>query len=241
MPKRPVSVVVGPDAQIICADKFGDVYAIPLLYNASTAVLPQSSSASASPAPSSIPKAPKKVAASALTVHSQRNLRALEQQQRLESENAHVAAAGGEKGRADVPEFEHVLLLGHVSMLTSLALGERDGRRYIITSDRDEHIRVSRYIPQAHVIEGFCLGHRDFISSMEIPCTRSDVLVSGGGDDEVLVWDWQAGELLSRTNLLKLVREIVPEISKVALSHLSSLAYPSAAGDLIYILAICEE
>jgi tRNA (guanine-N(7)-)-methyltransferase subunit TRM82 len=241
MPKRPVSVAVSPDAQIICADKFGDVYAMPLLYSASTAVPPQTSSASSSPAPSSAPKAPKKVAASALTVHSQRNLRALQQQQRLESENAHLAAGGGEKGRADAPEFEHMLLLGHVSMLTSLAFGEREGRRYIITSDRDEHIRVSRYIPQAHVIEGFCLGHRDFISSIEIPCTRSDVLVSGGGDDEVFVWDWHAGELLSRTSLLKLAREIVPETSKVALSHLSSLVYPSASGDLVHILAICEE
>lgn len=54
--------------------------------------------------------------------------------------------------------FEHKLLLGHVSMLTDIALVVLNGRNYIITADRDEHIRISRGIPQSHIIEGFCLG-----------------------------------------------------------------------------------
>jgi tRNA (guanine-N(7)-)-methyltransferase subunit TRM82 len=51
------------------------------------------------------------------------------------------------------------LILGHTSLLTAclLAKDEEKGSSYIITSDRDEHIRVSWY-PQGHVIESYCLG-----------------------------------------------------------------------------------
>lgn len=48
------------------------------------------------------------------------------------------------------------LVLGHTSLLTSFLLTP-DGK-YIITADRDEHIRVSWY-PQGFCIESFCLGH----------------------------------------------------------------------------------
>jgi tRNA (guanine-N(7)-)-methyltransferase subunit TRM82 len=49
------------------------------------------------------------------------------------------------------------LILGHASLLTSFVLTEDE--RYIISADRDEHIRVSWY-PQGYVIEMFCLGHK---------------------------------------------------------------------------------
>jgi tRNA (guanine-N(7)-)-methyltransferase subunit TRM82 len=59
---------------------------------------------------------------------------------------SHENAAGG------------TLILGHTSLLTSFILSEDE--KYIITSDRDEHIRVSWY-PQGYNIEAFCLGHRE--------------------------------------------------------------------------------
>lgn len=48
------------------------------------------------------------------------------------------------------------LVLGHASLLTSFLLSNDE--KYIITADRDEHIRVSWY-PQGYVIERYCLGH----------------------------------------------------------------------------------
>lgn len=143
--------------------------------------------------------------------------------------------------KAEGPDFEITLLLGHVSMLTALVIGESEGRRYILTADRDEHIRVSRYIPQSYVIEGFCFGHTEFISSMVIPASRGDVLVSGGGDEDLFVWNWKSNKLLSKISILSLAQKILPEITKVAVSGLYSLVYPHGGSDLVYILAICQE
>lgn len=48
------------------------------------------------------------------------------------------------------------LVLGHASLLTCCLLTPDED--FIITSDRDEHIRVSWY-PEGYVIEAYCLGH----------------------------------------------------------------------------------
>ncbi|KAG6040858.1 hypothetical protein E4U41_006830 [Claviceps citrina] len=238
MPKRPSSITLGFGPQIIVADKFGDVYALPLL----TTPLSPSVAALAPRTPSSLVVVPKlaEPAANTLTVHSKRNRAALEHQRKqMESEKAN---AGAKPKSEDTPSFELTLLLGHVSMLTSLVVAEAQGKRYILTADRDEHIRVSRYIPQAHIIETFCLGHREFVSEILVPPSHGDVLISGGGDEDILLWDWRAGAILSRTNLLLLAREIAPQTSKIAVSGLTSFLYPSeSGGPLTYVLAICED
>ncbi|KAF4968133.1 hypothetical protein FSARC_4408 [Fusarium sarcochroum] len=233
LPKRPSDVVIGPDSQIVVADKFGDVYALPLLFD------PASQNATPQPSTPVPTKAAYKPSANTTTVHSKRNLRALQEQQR-QMELATRTKTGSNAKSAE-PSFEITLLLGHVSMLTALAIGESEGRRYILTADRDEHIRVSRYIPQAYVIEGFCFGHKEFISSMTIPASRGDVLVSGGGDEELFVWDWKAGKLLSERSLLSLAQKILPDVTKVAVSGLYTLVYPHDGSDLVYILAICQD
>ncbi|KAG6004442.1 hypothetical protein E4U21_001064 [Claviceps maximensis] len=236
MPKRPSSLTLGFGSEIIVADKFGDVYSLPLL------VTPLSPSTLALRTPSTLSQAAPKLAepaANTLTVHSKRNRAALEHQRKqIEAEKA--KAAGSSKP-SDAPSFELTLLLGHVSMLTSLVIAESQGKKYILTADRDEHIRVSRYIPQAHIIESFCLGHKEFISEIIVPAGRNDILISGGGDEDLLLWDWKAGSVSSRTNLLSLAREIAPQTGKVAVSGLTSLVYPSAEGPLTYVLAICED
>lgn len=52
------------------------------------------------------------------------------------------------------------LILGHASLLTSCLLAPDE--KFIITADRDEHIRVSWY-PEGYIIESYCLGHRKYV------------------------------------------------------------------------------
>lgn len=108
------------------------------------------------------------------------------------------------------PSTSGTLVLGHTSLLTAFLLTK--DQRYIITADRDEHIRVS-WFPQGYSIESYCLGstklvivssshlrfgvHRAcrFISALHIPASQPSVLISGGGDHELKIWDWMSGQL----------------------------------------------
>ncbi|KAE9381762.1 tRNA methyltransferas-like protein [Stipitochalara longipes BDJ] len=194
MPKRPCALTVTDDGStIISADKFGDVYALPLIVLETSQAL---DSEICTPEPTVKAFTP---AANELTIHSQRNLKALENQRRQTNKTA-------EKSE---PSFEHKLLLGHVSMLTDITLVELRGRSYIITADRDEHIRISRGMPQTHIIEGFCLGHSEFVSRICVPAGKPQFLVSGGGDDELFVWEWESGTLISKTDLKKHVSAVM--------------------------------
>ena len=114
-----------------------------------------------------------------------------------------ITASGedaSEPDAADNPTFQLTLQLGHVSMITGLALARHGSHRYILSADRDEHLRVSRYLPQAHVIEAFCLGHSEFISALAIPTGYPDILVSAGGDPGLFVWDCALVSLDPRWN-----------------------------------------
>jgi tRNA (guanine-N(7)-)-methyltransferase subunit TRM82 len=63
------------------------------------------------------------------------------------------------------------LILGHTSLLTSCLLTPDE--KFIITSDRDEHIRVSWY-PQGHCIESYCLGHKKYASAVSSSASLHD-------------------------------------------------------------------
>lgn len=188
------------DSTILCADKFGDVYSLPVLGRSSekdpqtpstdsTAIDRDAETSHMAFVPS----------ASTLTVHTRRNHQALKNQQKVTNQP---------KTKKPL-EFEHQLVLGHVSLLTDLAyvtlcapefsLGKK--RSYILTSDRDEHIRVSRGLPQAHIVEGYCLGHREFVSKLCIPHWQPQLLVSGGGDDYLVLWEWVSGNARLRVDL----------------------------------------
>jgi len=235
MPKRPSSIDMADDERtIVCADKFGDVYGLPLEPGDSPEVEveadPETSSTSNTSTQGKLRAASKK-GANELTVHSKRNLRALEEQRRHQEKMRDKPKDG--------PEFEHSLLLGHVSMLTTILAMKVDNRPYLLTADRDEHIRISRGIPQSHIIDGFCLGHTSFVNALCIPNARQDILISGGGDKELFVWRWLDYQLLSKVDLLPRVQEVVPDVSQVAVSQLVS--YTSAGSEDTFVLAICEK
>ncbi|TPX44799.1 hypothetical protein SeMB42_g04202 [Synchytrium endobioticum] len=84
-------------------------------------------------------------------------------------------------------EAKPTLLGGHVSMLTDMILSPSN--EYLISADRDEKIRVHHY-PNTYNLEQFCLGHKHFVSNITIPSFAPNLLLSGGGDDELFVWDY---------------------------------------------------
>lgn len=246
LPKRPSCIYWAPDQKTLLAgDKFGDVYALPLHVPSTpiAAAIPEASEPQPDAAEQSVPETkvqseentpdptaaadqPQpskrfKPSATELTVHSGRNLRALENQKR-------TAAMKHDSRKEIDPTL--TLALGHVSMLTALTTkvvapsraapgadtmcrshaqytawsieASRQSRTYIITADRDEHIRISRGLPQAHIIENYCLGHTSFISALVTPDEPAgNLLFSGGGDDWIGVWDWLRGRLICRIPL----------------------------------------
>ncbi len=245
MPKRPSSVAITADnTTIISADKFGDVYALPLVSSDGPPPAAETQTAL-------LASKPRRLEANQFTVHSKRNLVALEHQQRQQQKQQQQGSRPSSSSDPPRP-FEHTLLLGHVSMLTAVAVGSHGCRSYILTADRDEHVRVSRGVPQAHVVEAFCLGHRAFVSRLCIAPQRPAVLVSAGGDDDLFVWHWPDGRLLSTAPLLEHVRRVAgpgtaaaaATASRVAVSGLFSYSSPAGrqgrAAPGLYFGVICE-
>ncbi|KAL9617872.1 MAG: hypothetical protein Q9160_007360 [Pyrenula sp. 1 TL-2023] len=198
MPKRPCAIVLDPEQKtLFVADKFGDVYCMPLF-------------PSEQPSNTTRAERPKtrlmyEPGASELTVHSKRNLEAL-RQQRLRK-----ASQEPSKEKSSL-NFEHTLILGHVSLLTDLKVADlpphtstnksAKRRRHIITTDRDEHIRVSRGPPQSHIIEANCHGHKDFVTKVcQLPW-QPQILVAGSGGPSIRTYIWPEGRPLSVPNHL---------------------------------------
>ncbi|KAI6122323.1 WD40-repeat-containing domain protein, partial [Pisolithus croceorrhizus] len=99
-----------------------------------------------------------------------------------------------------------VLVLGHASVLTCCHL--TPDQRFIVTSDRDEHIRVSWY-PEGYVIESYCLGHEKYVSAIHIPPSAPASLISGGGDPDLKIWDWMTGRLERSVNVFGAVEPFI--------------------------------
>ncbi|KAL4066006.1 hypothetical protein V8B97DRAFT_1914561 [Scleroderma yunnanense] len=107
---------------------------------------------------------------------------------------SHESLSGGE------------LVLGHASVLTYCLLTPDES--FIITSDRDEHIRVSWY-PEGYVIKAYCLGHEKYVSAIHIPSFATGSLISGGGDPVLKVWDWMTGRLQRNIYVFEAVEPFV--------------------------------
>lgn len=220
MSRRPSSITLtSDDSTILCADKFGDVHALPLLQGpeddiVSTPILIEE--------PLDNDFTP---SATVLTVHSGRNRRTLEDQLKQK--------AKGPKKTKEAVAFKHELQLGHVSMLTDLAYARIHDRGYIITADRDEHIRISRGPPQAHIIENFCFGHEEFVSKLCL--IPSGQLVSGGGDARLLVWDWEHGRLLEKLQIRDTVLRYLETRQDLVLSPTDKKSFKTAVSGIWHV------
>lgn len=101
----------------------------------------------------------------------------------------------------DAPFFAKapVLCGGHTtSIVTDMVMLSN----YLVTSDRDEKIRVTNF-PSIVSIQSYCLGHESVVTSI-LPIrinTNSDLLVSCGWDYQVFLWEVNSGKALSKFSL----------------------------------------
>lgn len=94
--------------------------------------------------------------------------------------------------------FLEMISFSHLSIFLLFLL-----YRFIITSDRDEKIRVTNY-PQSEIIESYCLGHLEFVSAIEeLSATQSNEhqLISISGDKTLRLWNYLNGTELYRQEL----------------------------------------
>jgi hypothetical protein len=94
----------------------------------------------------------------------------------------------------DPPDSKSEHLLGHISSLTDMALSPSGTR--LLTADRDEKIRIS-YYPHTFEIDAYCLGHTELVTSMCVFEDEHELVLSGGADGTLRLWQVADGALLS--------------------------------------------
>ncbi|KAL6715937.1 tRNA (guanine-N(7)-)-methyltransferase non-catalytic subunit trm82 [Lecanora helva] len=220
MPKRPCAITMTPDnSDIICADKFGDVYSLPLLGQTIDSSISNVNKDDA-PSGQAIEASPARFTPSAtsLTVHTRGNRAALKQQEKAPVSRVEKMSF----------KFDHELILGHVSLLTDVICASIGARDYLLTSDRDEHIRISRAKPQTHITEGYCLGHTEFVSKLCLFPTLPHLLLSGGGDDYLILWNWRLRTIQQQIDLRSHVESFWHLKGKSTTSNAQKIESPEA-------------
>ena len=91
-------------------------------------------------------------------------------------------------GKEDVvdEDGESECILGHISTISCMKLDSEC--KVIVTGDRDEKVRISRY-PDAYNIITYCLGHKSSILGV-VFCTQN-ILCSGAADGFIKLWSWK--------------------------------------------------
>ncbi|KAJ2400279.1 hypothetical protein GGI23_002136 [Coemansia sp. RSA 2559] len=99
---------------------------------------------------------------------------------------------------------KHEILLGHVSIICDVKFSfsgrSPASQQYVLTCDRDEKIRISKY-PNAYNIQAFCLGHTEFVTSISTAPFAPENAVTGAGDGTVRLWEIASGRLLQTVGL----------------------------------------
>ncbi|GMG25375.1 unnamed protein product [Ambrosiozyma monospora] len=124
-------------------------------------------------------------------------------------------------------------ILGHVSMLTCIdSVKDSEGKEYIVTSDRDEHLRITNY-PLTHIVKKWLFGHEEFISGFVLPhWLDNKVIVSAGGDPFLCNWKWEEYDVQNSNNTLQKVdfsKLVEPYITD---KHLAPSRFQNETNDL---------
>lgn len=106
----------------------------------------------------------------------------------------------GDVWKIDFAKNSTALLLGHVSMITEMVLF----KNYIVTADRDEKIRISRF-PSAFIIEKYLLGHASFVTCM---CHyEKEYLISSDSNGLVCLWNMKDGSMEMQINCSEIINK----------------------------------
>ncbi|GFX62766.1 hypothetical protein TNCV_3350921 [Trichonephila clavipes] len=79
-------------------------------------------------------------------------------------------------------------LLGHISLILDIAVSNDD--KYLATCDRDGKIKISCY-PNSYNILNYCLGHQEFVSSIQFISLPEEKLLSTSGDGTIRLWQYE--------------------------------------------------
>ena len=96
------------------------------------------------------------------------------------------------------------LLLGHTaSMLTSIeVVGDNKSSSKILTSDRDEKVRVSSF-PNCFHVEGYLLGHSSYVSDVKIipNAEYGSTCLTCSGDKTLKLFDYETMQEISTVSI----------------------------------------
>ena len=98
-----------------------------------------------------------------------------------------IADKSGDVYQTDLSINQNLILtpedciMGHLSMLLDICfVNTNDNQQFLLTADRDEKIRLSHY-PNAYNIQGYCLGHTEFVSHVKLIDQNHILSASGDG------------------------------------------------------------
>lgn len=122
--------------------------------------------------------------------------------------------------------------LGHISQILDLKISQNT--KFVVTSDRDEKIRISKY-PDCHEIEAFCLGHLEFVSSCDF--IDDSKLVSVSGDKTLKMWSFPDGVQRFSSEL-----EFVPiSVKTISRSPTDGLIFMTSSDNHLHSYEYCLE
>lgn len=82
-------------------------------------------------------------------------------------------------------------IFGHLSLILDIL--QSSNGKYVISSDRDEKIKVTCY-PNTYEIQTYCLGHKEYVNHIEELPHNDKYLLSSSGDGFVKIWDFVEGK-----------------------------------------------